>query len=868
MFFANRNKGIKSILALVLAVGMLLSSINVNATETTPAADTETTDATTGTTWASHTPIVKSETELRGIWLAVVDYYALGLSNASETTFRKKAAKFVNNSAALGCNAIFLHVRSFDDAIWSSKTFNASSYLSGTANSKKRAYKVYKQYDPLKVFIEEAHKGGLELHAYMNPYRVSSSVYLDPALKSSRERVLTAVKEVCQYDIDGVHFDDYFYHASKYKNLDTGKTYSVSISASKKRSNVNKLIRSVYKEVSKYPGKVFGIAPQGNYDNDMGSGADVKTWMSKTGYIDYCAPQIYWSDAYGEDGEVTMFTDRLKQFKALAVNPAIKFYVGLALYRGGSYVAGDPGWEDSNTNIKRQVAKIRKIGGSGYILFTGRFLYTKATKTERKKLLEYLNKDTQKTTASLVMTSVNKGAKSGWVKTSGGKKMYYKGGKFVTGVNKIKKKYYYFTADGILKTSDFKIGKVKYYVGADSTLIGIKTGKKYCYATGVAMTDTDATEMKAYLKARSIMKNATTSKMSLSEKRLACFKWVQKHPYKLNRKFNPSLDDWTALYAMDVYKRGGSDCHGDAAAFAYLALALGYDNVYICNDSDGTRGTAGGHCWCEIDGRIFDPLFAEAKVFSEHYNVAKAGYYGHPVIHKKVMYMSPSHAKSQVVLVESKEGLAKVKGEYYFFKNGKAISQAWKSIDGEKYYFGEDCKALRGGVFRIDETYYIFKKDGKLAKGDETRVITVNDKKYQVAASGKAKSGWSGDKFYDAAGRLVTGTVAIGGAVWVFDEKGVFNESETGLLAEAMIEDAPIADVIAVLGEPNTRDYSPSCLAGEDDSEDGAWDYDSIRVVTLKRPDGTELYKTVLPLDDPILEETVIKARSGGNNER
>ena len=147
-------------------------------------------------------------------------------------------------------------------------------------------------------------------------------------------------------------------------------------------------------------------------------------------------------------------------------------------------------------------------------------------------------------------------------------------------------------------------------------------------------------------------------------------------------------------------------------------------------------------------------------------------------------------------------------------------------------------------------------------------MITVNDKKYQVAASGKAKSGWSGDKFYDAAGRLVTGTVAIGGAVWVFDEKGVFNKSETGLLAEAMIEDAPIADVIAVLGEPNTRDYSPSCLAGEDDSEDGAWDYDSIRVVTLKRPDGTELYKTVLPLDDPILEETVIKARSGGNNER
>ena len=409
--FWKKNKWIRLTALLVLAI-MLISDICGSAAASVSmaaAADTDimqeqttaeeqsvqTTDNTAGSgdVSLSGTPIVKSDRELRGIWVACVDYFTLGMTNADKDTYRKKVAKFVSDAKKLKCNAIFLHVRSFDDAIWPSKNFKASSWLSGSVNSKKLAYKVYKKYDPLKVFIEEAHKQGLELHAYMNPFRVTKTVYLDPGAESSQKRVLTAIKEVCKYDVDGIHFDDYFYHANKYiKTEKPKKQYKINITAAKKRENVNKLLKKIYKEVHKHGNVVFGIAPQGNYGNDMNSGADVKSWLSKTGFVDYVCPQIYWSDKYG-DGTQKLFTERLTEFKKIHTNKAVKFYVGLALCRGGggdSVAPGDPGWKLSCVNIRNQVKKLRKKGAGGYILFSAKWIYTKSTKKERKKLLEYL----------------------------------------------------------------------------------------------------------------------------------------------------------------------------------------------------------------------------------------------------------------------------------------------------------------------------------------------------------------------------------------------------------------------------------------------------------------------------------------------
>nr|MCR5545846.1 family 10 glycosylhydrolase [Lachnospiraceae bacterium] len=244
-------------------------------------------------TTAVTTTTATEDEEMRGIWVSFKDYESLGMVNKNEKIYIKNVKKFVKTAKKKKFNTIFLHVRAYDDAIWMSDTFAASEYLTKKASRSKTAAETY-SYDPLEDFIEVAAAYGLEVHAWLNPYRVTDTMYLNPAKKTNMNRVKTAVKELMEYDIAGIHFDDYFYHSqggyiSSYKSTDV---YSKDITAKKKRINVNKLVKSVYKLVHKN-NLVFGISPQGNFDNDMNSGADVESWLSKDGYVDYVAPQIY-----------------------------------------------------------------------------------------------------------------------------------------------------------------------------------------------------------------------------------------------------------------------------------------------------------------------------------------------------------------------------------------------------------------------------------------------------------------------------------------------------------------------------------------------------------------------------------------------
>ena len=81
---------------------------------------------------------------------------------------------------------------------------------------------------------------------------------------------------------------------------------------------------------------------------------------------------------------------------------------------------------------------------------------------------------------------------------------------------------------------------------------------------------------------------------------------------------------WYAVQANDHFERGCGDCIADASAFAYLAKALGYKNVYIC--ADGSRRDDNSHAWTEINGRVYDPLFAEAKSYSRYYGLPRRSY--------------------------------------------------------------------------------------------------------------------------------------------------------------------------------------------------------------------------------------------------
>lgn len=311
---------------------------------------------------------LSSNKEVRAIWLAYVDFKDVGLYNKSESVFRSNAIKFLDNAKKSNINTVYFHTRAFDDATYKSSTFKTSKYIWDKSS------KI--SYDPLKIMIELAHKKGMELHAWMNPYRITLSSILDPSKASTDNRILKAVEEVVTgYDVDGIHFDDYFYNGSKYKD----------VPKSTRKKHVNDMVKKVYAKVHKLDKKaVFGISPQGNIENCEAIGADVRTWLSKSGYIDYIMPQIYWTDQWGSSGKTTMFSDRLSAWKNLNKNKT-PMYVGLALYRTNISYSDDPGWKKSSSNLRSQLIKLREKGYQGYSLFSAKDLTRSSAQTELNK---------------------------------------------------------------------------------------------------------------------------------------------------------------------------------------------------------------------------------------------------------------------------------------------------------------------------------------------------------------------------------------------------------------------------------------------------------------------------------------------------
>lgn len=187
------------------------------------------------------------------------------------------------------------------------------------------------------------------------------------------------------------------------------------------------------------------------------------------------------------------------------------------------------------------------------------------------------------------------------------------------------------------------------YTHVSSKSYPIVTGKTYTYTvrsyttvgntkgiydtkgrTVKAVSAAAAAEASALRNAKKIIAQITTPKMSNSQKLKACFDWVISKPYVTRRKF-VNVAGWPATYANDHFVLGGGNCHSDASAFAYMAKALGYKNVYVCTDSDGTRGLA--HGWAEVNGLVYDPLFAEAKGYYRYFGVSYRTYELRPILH-------------------------------------------------------------------------------------------------------------------------------------------------------------------------------------------------------------------------------------------
>lgn len=306
--------------------------------------------------------------DVRGIWISFHDYKGAGLCDKSEKKFTANADAYFKKLKKDGINTVFFHVVPCNDAIY------LSAYLSFSTHM----FQEPPDYDPLEILVDLAHSYQMTFHAWVNPYRKTMDVIYDPAKKSSTNRILRIVNEIMEnYDVDGIHFDDYFY-PSRTKGA---QFYSVSVA--RRKAVINKMVRTVYSAVKDYDETLlFGISPAGNLEYASSLGCDLDTWLSEEGYIDYIVPQIYWSDQYVIGGKVTpLFSDRLDQWISINKN-GTPMYIGLGLYRTGARSSTDLGWSKKSNNIVSQIKKSKRRGCEGFVLFSSSYLYTDSAKKE------------------------------------------------------------------------------------------------------------------------------------------------------------------------------------------------------------------------------------------------------------------------------------------------------------------------------------------------------------------------------------------------------------------------------------------------------------------------------------------------------
>ena len=337
--------------------------------------------------------------EFRAVWVATVtniDWPSKpGLSSEQQ---QAEAIRILDMHRELGMNAVILQVRPSADAFYPSDLEPWSRYLTGVPGKAPEPY-----YDPLQFWIEQSHKRGMELHAWLNPYRVAlnhsqplggdhiafkhpewvlkygNSLYFDPGLPQTREFVARVVKDiVTRYDVDAIHFDDYFYPyplAEAFPDTASFAVYNRGFFAEKKadwrRENVDIIIKMLNETIkSVKPWVKFGISPFGVWrniaDDPMGSNtragasnydhlyADIIKWQ-ELGWIDYTMPQLYWQIGHPQADFQTLayWWQRHAYGRGM--------YIGLGLYKSDRESTAKE-WTQPG-ELPRQIKLLREIGG-------------------------------------------------------------------------------------------------------------------------------------------------------------------------------------------------------------------------------------------------------------------------------------------------------------------------------------------------------------------------------------------------------------------------------------------------------------------------------------------------------------------------
>ena len=335
--------------------------------------------------------------EVRSIWITYLELNNI-LTGKTASQFRSNIANMFEESSDYGLNTVVVQVRPFGDAIYPSKIF-PSSYLFNGKEGKVGEV----PFDALEIMIEEADRFGLRIEAWINPYRVRNkpgntmssdnpardmldsgdaiefdgTISYNPASEKAQDLIVDGVVEIMEnYDIDAIHFDDYFYPTTsasfdktsynEYKN--GGGTKAL---ASWRRMNVTNLIRKVHDAMEATDDTVlFGISPQGNMNNNYDvQYVDIKEIVS-AGLIDYLCPQMY----FGFQNAICPYGATTKAFSDIVKGTDVKLYVGLATFKFGKEDtwagAGKNEWKNTTDILAQQVEYARELAGyDGFVLY-------------------------------------------------------------------------------------------------------------------------------------------------------------------------------------------------------------------------------------------------------------------------------------------------------------------------------------------------------------------------------------------------------------------------------------------------------------------------------------------------------------------
>ncbi len=330
-----------------------------------------------------------SDRELKAVWVTPV---ASDVSLNGESTFKNSMNNVLDIMEYYGMNALIFHVRTHNNAFYSSSFNPKASYVSNIN---------FNNFDPIAWLIEETHSRGIEFHAWMNPYRVAtnyqvgtlpstnpqsnsnnlfsvgSSHILDPSKQVVRTHINNTIIEFVERypTTDAIHFDDYFYIQDKTIEINSEE-------ANIRRGHINDLIESIHDTLNNFNQAnnshiQFGISPTGIYKNGNGvvtydsnghavttgsqTGgqehygsylfADTVKWAEE-GWIDYLMPQVYWA----RNHNVASFTKVLSWWDKVFKNLNVNLYTGIGLYMADS--TGNYGWSNNANELKGQFEEI------------------------------------------------------------------------------------------------------------------------------------------------------------------------------------------------------------------------------------------------------------------------------------------------------------------------------------------------------------------------------------------------------------------------------------------------------------------------------------------------------------------------------